>query len=211
MADEFGGQEGLEEAVAEVFGHGAEGVGRHGVEFAFCIEEAIGCEDVDVGVEEEVVAKGVDGGGGGDASVGEAEPGAKGVAQGVDGGLEEMLEEVAAFAEDGAEDFGDGKDVLAVGDGLADGGGDPCADLQGASLVAGGAEVAGFAGEGEQVLVAAVGTEESGEAGGEVAAAEEVLDVCDGLGTQWAHGGTVVFFVTGEEFFPNAADDLPKR
>ena len=49
-----------------------------------------------------------------------------------------------------------------------------------------------------------------GEAGGEVAAAEEVLDVFNGLGTQGAHGGTVVFFVAGEEFFPGAADDLPQ-
>jgi hypothetical protein len=36
----------LEEAVAEVFGHGAEGIGGHGVEVAFGIEEAIRCEDV---------------------------------------------------------------------------------------------------------------------------------------------------------------------
>jgi hypothetical protein len=57
------------------------------MEFAFGVEEAVGCEDVDVGVEEEVVAKGVDGGGGGDAAVGEVEPGAEGVAQGVLGKL----------------------------------------------------------------------------------------------------------------------------
>ncbi len=85
------------------------------------------------------------------------------------GGSAASVGEVAAFAEDAAEDFGDGEDVLAVGDGLADGGGDPGASLQGASLVARGAEVAGFAGEGEEVLVAAVGSAERGEAGGEVA------------------------------------------
>ncbi len=98
-----------------------------------------------------------------------------------------------------------------MGNGLANGVGDPCAGVEGATLMAGGAEVAGFAGEGDQVLVAAVGTEESGEAGGKVAAAKEVLDVFDGLRTQGAHGGTVVFLVAGEEFFPDAADELPKR
>ena len=196
--------------MAEVFGHGAEGVGRHGVEFAFCIEEAIGCEDVDVGVEEEVVAKGVDGGCGGDAALGEVEPGAEGVAQGVDGRLEEMVEEVAAFAEDAAEDFWDGEDVLAVGDGLADGGGDPGADLQGAALVAGGTEVAGFAGEGKEVLVAAVGAVVASEAGGDVATAKELLDVGDGFWAQGAHGGAVVGFVAGNELVPGVVDELPE-
>ncbi|MCU0777738.1 MAG: hypothetical protein MUF86_08730 [Akkermansiaceae bacterium] len=38
-------------------------------------------------------------------------------------------EEVAAFAEDAAEDFGDGEDVLAVRDFVADGGGDQGVDL----------------------------------------------------------------------------------
>lgn len=56
----------------------------------------------------------------------------------------------------------------------------------------GGTEVAGFAGEGEEVLVAATGAEESGEAGGEVAAAEEVFDVSDGCRDArgpWRDGG----------------------
>ena len=147
--------EGLEEAVAKEFGHRTEVGRRHAVEAAFFVEEAIGGEDVDMGVEEEVVAKGMDGGGGGDASVGEIEAGAEGVAESVGGGLEEQIEEVAAFAEDAAEHFRDGEDELAMGNGngLADGGGDPCAGLEGAALVAGGAEVAGFAGEGEEVLV----------------------------------------------------------
>jgi len=49
---------------------------------------------------------------------------------------------VAAFAEDAAEDLGDGKHELAVGDFVADGVGDPLANGAGAALVAGGAEVA---------------------------------------------------------------------
>ena len=76
----FAVPEGLEEAVAKEFGHGTEVGRRHAVEAAFFVEEAIGGEDVDMGVEEEVVAKGMDGGGGSDASLGEIEAGAEGVA-----------------------------------------------------------------------------------------------------------------------------------
>lgn len=202
--------EDLEEAVAEEFRQGTKVGGGHAVEAAFLVEEAIGGEDMNVGVEEEVVAKGVDGGGS-DASVGEIEAEAEGVAEGVGGSLEEQIEEMAAFAEDAAEHFGDRKHELAVGDGVADGGGDPCAGVEGAALVAGGAEVAGFAGEGEEVLVAATGAEESGEARGEFAAAEEVLDVSDGIGTQGAHGGTVVPFVASEEIVPAMVNQLPER
>ena len=142
--------------MAEEFGHGAGVGGGHAVEAAFFIEQAIGGEDVDMGMEKKVVAKGMDGDGGAEASVGEVEAGAEGVAEGVGGGLEEEVEEVTAFAKDAAQHFRDGEDELAVGDGVADGLGDPCAGLEGAALMAGGAEVAGFAGEGEEVLVAAV-------------------------------------------------------
>ena len=68
----------------------------------------------------------------------------------------------------------------------------------------------GFAGEGEQVLVVATGAEESGETGGEVAAAEEVLDVSDAVGAQRAHGGTVVLFVASEEIVPAIVNQLPE-
>ena len=49
------------------------------MEAAFFVEEAIGGEDVEVGMEDEVVAKGVDGGGGGEASIGEIEAEAESV------------------------------------------------------------------------------------------------------------------------------------
>jgi hypothetical protein len=70
--------------------------------------------------------------------------------------------------------------------------------------------VAGFAGEGEEVLVAATGAEESGETGGEVAAAEEVLDVRDSVGAQGAHGVTVVLFVASDEIVPTMVNQLPE-
>jgi hypothetical protein len=96
------------------------------------------------------------GGDGTEFAVGELEAGAAGVAEGFGGGFEEEVEEVAAFAEDAAEDFGDGEDELAVGNFVADSGGDPIGGLADAALMAGGTEVAAFAGEGEEAFVSAV-------------------------------------------------------
>ncbi len=59
---------------------------------------------------------------------------------------------------------------------MADAGGDPAAGAADAALVAGGAEVAALAGEGEQFFVTTVRAVEAGETGGEVAATEEGLD-----------------------------------
>ncbi len=50
-AEVFAFAEGMEEAVAEEFGHGTEVGGRHAVEAAFFVEAAIGGEDMNVGVE----------------------------------------------------------------------------------------------------------------------------------------------------------------
>lgn len=161
-------------------------------------------------MEDEVVAKGVQGGCGGEAALGQIQACAEVVPQAVGGGLEELGEESAAFAEDAAQDFGNGKDELAVGDGVANAGGVPFGGLAGAALVAGGADVAGFAGEGEEVLVSAVGAEITGEAGGEVATVVVGLDGGDGFGTEGAHGGAGVVLVAGVEVIPGGVDDLPK-
>ena len=93
---------------------------------------------------------------------------------------------------------------------MTDGGGDPFANGAGAALVAGGAEVAAFAGESEQALVAAVRALEAGEAGCEVAAAEEGLHGGDGGGIERAEGFPVKFFVEGEKCVPAVVDDLPE-
>jgi len=120
------------------------------------------------------------------------------------------VEEVAALAEDAAQDAGDGEDELAVWDFVADGGGDPVADGADAPLVAGRAEVAAFAGEGEEALVAAIGALEAGEAGGEVATAEERFDGGSGGGVERAEGFAEFGFVVGEEVVPAVVDELPK-
>jgi len=161
-------------------------------------------------VKYEVIAEGVDGGGGGDASARQAESGAEGVAQAFGRGLEKKVEEVPALAEDAAQHFWKGEHILPVRDFVADGGGDPSAGLADAALVAGGAEVAGLAGEGEELFVAALGAMEASEARGEIAAPKEGADGGDGIGAQRSHGAAVVLFVAGDEIVPGVVDDLPE-
>ncbi len=162
-AQVFAVAQNLGEAMAEEFGDRRKAFVRHGVEAPFLVEQAVGGEDMRVRAEDEVVAEGVDGGSGGDATAGQGEAVAEGVAQAFGRGREKDVEEVPALAEDAAQHFRDGEDELAVRDFVADGGGDPCAGLAGAALMAGGAEVAGLAGEGEELLVAALGAMEAGE------------------------------------------------
>ena len=150
-AEVFGLAEGLEEPVAENFGDRSEALLGHGVKAAFVVEQAVGGEDMEVRVEDEVIAEGVDGRGGGEAAAGQVEARAKGVAQAFRGGLKKEMEEMPALAEDGAQHFRKGKHELAVRDVVANGGGDPFAGLPCMALVAGGAEVAGLAGEGEEL------------------------------------------------------------
>ena len=208
--DEFGIAQGVEEAVAEEFDGGSEVFGGHAVEAAVGGEESICGENVEMGVEDEVIAEGVGSGDGGEFSIREIEADAERIAERGGGGMEEVGEEVAAFAKDAAQDFGDGEDELTVGDFVADAGGNPVADGAGAALVTGGAEVAALAGEGEQAFVATVRALEAGEAGSEVAAAEEGLHGDDGGGAERTEGLPVVFFVVGEEGGPAVVDDLPE-
>ena len=209
-ADKFGVAEGLEEAVAKEFDGGTEVFGGHAVEAAVGGEESVGGKDVEVGVVDEIVSEGVDGGDGPDVAVGKAEAGAEGVLKGGGGGVEENGEEVAAFAKDAAQDAGEGEDELAVGNFVADRGGDPFAGGADAALVAGGAEVAGLAGEGEEALVPAVGALEAGEASGEVTTTEEGLDGGGCGGAERSEGVAVFRFVVGEKIVPAVVDDLPK-
>ena len=70
--------------------------------------------------------------------------------------------------------------------------------------------MAALAGEGEEAFVAAIGTLEAGEAGGEVATAEEGFDGGSGGGVERAEGLAVFNFVVGEEVVPAVADELPE-
>ena len=120
------------------------------------------------------------------------------------------MEEVSAFAEDAAENFWEGEDKLAVGSFVADGSGDPCAGLADPALMTGGAEVAGFAGECEELFVAAIRALEAGEPCGEVATPEKCADGIDGILTERPHRGAVVHLVGGGEGVPCVVDNLPE-
>jgi hypothetical protein len=51
---------------------------------------------------------------------------------------------------------------------------------------------------------------EAEEAGGEVAAAEEVADGGEDVGAERTEGGAVFFLVGGEERVPSGGEDLPE-
>lgn len=146
-ADQFGGVQSVEEAVAEEFEDGGQRFVGHGMETALFVEESVVGKDMEMGMKDEVIAEGVDGSCSGKSAIGEAEACAEGIAQALCGGLEEKMEEVPAFAEYTTQYFWEGEDELAVGDCVADGIRDPCAGVSDPALMAGGAEVAGFASE----------------------------------------------------------------
>jgi hypothetical protein len=50
------------------------------METALFVEESIGGKDMEMGMRDEVIAKGVDGSGSGDSAIGEAEACAEGIA-----------------------------------------------------------------------------------------------------------------------------------
>ena len=58
--------------------------------------------------------------------------------------------------------------------------------------------------------MAAIRAVEAEEAGGEVAAAEEVADGGEDVGAERAEGGAVFFLVGGEEGVPGSGEDLPE-
>jgi hypothetical protein len=124
--------------------------------------------------------------------------------------VEEMGEEVAAFAEDATQDSGDGEHELPVRDIVADAGGDPAARATNTALVAGGAEMPALAGESEQFFVTAVRALEAGETGCEVTTAEEGLDGHYGAWAERAEGLAVMLLVVREKVIPAVVDDLPE-
>ncbi|MDB4627208.1 hypothetical protein OAE46_01095 [bacterium] len=86
----------------------------------------------------------------------------------------------------------------------------PVADAADTPLMAGGAEVAGFAGEGEEFFVTAVRALQAGEAGSEIAATVELIDDVDAVGRERSVDLAMTGLVVGEEIVPGVVDDLPK-
>jgi len=162
-------------------------------------------------MEVQVVAEGLHGGDGGEVPVGQLESRPHPVAKALDGGAEEVIEELAAFAEDAAQGFGHRKDELAVRHVEAEDARDPVAGLADFALMAARAEVAGLAGEGKEAFMPAVRTLEPGESSGEVSAAVELANDVDGVASQRAVNGAVAFLVSGDKIGPAMVDDLPER
>jgi hypothetical protein len=121
-----------------------------------------------------------------------------------------MVEKLAALAENATEGFGHGEDELPVRHFEAEDAGDPVAGGADFALMAARTEVARLAGEGEEALVSAVRTLESGEAGGEITAAVELADDVDGVVAERAVNGAVALFVACDKIGPAMVDDLPQ-
>ena len=85
--------QGVEETVAEEFYGGGEAFLRHAVESPIGGEESIGGQDMDMRMEDQVIAEGVDGGDGSNATVGKIETSAEGILEGGCGSVEEVGEE----------------------------------------------------------------------------------------------------------------------
>lgn len=146
--DEFGITHGVEEAVAKELDGIGETFIRHAVECAVGREESISCEQVEMGVKDEVVAKGMHGSDGSDTPIGQVKAGAKCVLESGGRGVEDMGEEVPTLAKNATEDFGYGEDKLAVRNLMADTGGYPCSRCAHAALMTSRAEMACLASEG---------------------------------------------------------------
>jgi hypothetical protein len=114
--EEFFPDESLDEAVPEQFDQRVKGLIRHEVEAIFQINQAHGAENVQVRVEAEIISEGLDSSNGSQLSTWEIETGPHPVTQGFDRHVEEKGEQFSPLPKDGAEDFGNRKDDLAVWD-----------------------------------------------------------------------------------------------
>jgi hypothetical protein len=208
FADELFPQQCLDEAVAEQFGQRLDTLHRHEVKASIPIHQSGRGENMEMGMEVQVVAKSLHGGDGGELSIRQVKADAHPVAQALDADTEEMVEELAPLAEDAAQGPGHGEDELAVRHLEADLVRNPVSQGADAALVAAGAEMPSLAGEGEELFVAAVRALETGETGGEVAAAVELIHNVDRIPAQRAMGLAVAAFVMGGELVPGIVDDL---
>ena len=103
------------------------------------------------------------------------------------------MEKFSSFAKDTTQGFWHSEYELPMGHIEADGLCDPIAGLPDSTLMTAWAEVTGFAGEGEEFFVSAIGAKNAGESGSEISTAVELVDDIDGVGAQW----TVYFPMSG--------------
>ena len=196
--------------MAEKFGERLNGFDGQEVEASLSIHQPGGCEDVEMRVEVQVIAESLHGGDGGELAIGQVKSDPHPVAEALDGDAEEVVEELAALAEDAAEGFRHRKHELPVWHLEAEDAGDPVAGGADFALVATGAEMPRLAGEGEEALMAAAWALQPGESGGEVAAAVELAYDIDRVLAKRTVDRAVAFFVPSHEVRPAVMDDLPQ-
>ena len=183
---------------------------RQPVKAAVGRKEAVADEHMQVRMEDEVVAKGVDGGHGSNPALRQVKLDAKYVSDGFNGALKEEADQAPALAKDAAQHLGHGEDELTMGHGVADGARNPLACAPYTPLMTSRAEVALLAGEGQKTLVTTIRTFQAGEAGGQVPTSHEGLD--SGLGS-WVERPqelAVPGFVMGEKIAPTVMHHLPQ-
>ena len=180
------------------------------VEDAVAGEEAVGHEGVEMGMEVEVFAKGVQGEDDGGVGVAPAKGSTEVFSEALVGEGAEGFEQAAVTLEIGAEHFGKGQDVMAVGHGGEDAGGEKGGGGLDVLLVARGAEPAAFAGEGQKVFVATMVAADADEAAIEVAAVQEFVDDLRDDGAQGTEAGLVVVRVGFDELGEVPVGALPE-
>ena len=89
-ADEFLFPEDGEETMAKQLGHGADGSLRQAVKAPVGGKQAVSDEHVEMGMEDEVIAKSMNGGDGSEFAFGKTELQTKGFGQGIDRALEQQ-------------------------------------------------------------------------------------------------------------------------
>jgi hypothetical protein len=204
-------EETMEHAVTEELGEWLATGAPDEVELVRLIEDTSSGEAMDVRVVGEVVAEGVDSEDDTGAPIGQSSLFAEPVLQGVGDEVAEFGEAFGIFTEDVTQDSGDGQDPVPVRDRKADlianeGGG-----IEGTALVAAGAAASSLTGEGEQVVVVAVGALHAEEAAGEVAAAQAVAQGGFAGRVEWPEVFGAVRVVACGEGFERILQALPER
>ena len=121
-----------------------------------------------------------------------------------------MMKKFSSFSKDSPQRFWHSENELPMGNIEAYGLCDPVAGLANSALVTARAEVAGFAGKGEQFFVTAIGAKNAGESGSEISTSVELVYDIDGVGAQWSVNLAMSGFVIALEFTPRVVDELPQ-
>ena len=174
-------------------------------------EEPVGHQRVDVGMEVEVFAKGVEGENNGRDALRTVQGGAQVRGQAFLGQGTEPLEQAAMVLKVGTEHSGEGQDIVPMGYWSQDAVEDEAGGGLNVFLVAGGAKPSGFAGEGQQIFVMAMVAADASKTSGQVPTLQEFVDHLGDNRAQAAEAGLVFIGVDLLELVVVAVGALPER